>query len=92
MFVSHRTPAGQNNKSYDYENNNKYMQKRKIQQKSARRKCRSHLNHKHFSDNFICDPLHAFYNPIGAINIKIMRQDFKMNQKHRKKNNFFLEF
>ena len=72
MFVSHKSSTGQRYKSYDYENNNKYVQKPKIQQKSAR-KCRSHLNHRHLSENFIYDPLEIFAKPIGTINIGIMQ-------------------
>ena len=30
MFVNHKSHTGQNNKSYDYENNNKYMQNQKF--------------------------------------------------------------
>ena len=36
------------------------MQKPKIQKKSARGKCQSHLNHKRFSENFIYDTLNVF--------------------------------
>ena len=36
--------------SHDYEENNKYRQKPKFRLKSARRKCRSHLNDKFFSE------------------------------------------
>ena len=35
-ICNHKSPTGQNNKSYDYENNKKYMQEPKIHQKSAR--------------------------------------------------------
>ena len=42
MFVIHKSPLKHHNKSYDYENNNKYRQKPEIQEKSARRKCRRH--------------------------------------------------
>ena len=73
MFVNHRICQKEHtNKSYDYENNNKYMQKPKIQ-KTARRKCRSHLNHKRFSENFIFDPLDVCFKPMRTINILIMR-------------------
>ena len=47
----------------DYANNIKYKQKPKIQQKSARRKCRSHLNYKIFSEKFNYDPLKIFSMP-----------------------------
>ena len=55
----------------DYENNNKISQNPKIQEKSARRKCRGHLNLKFFSEHIIYDPLTVFFKPTGAINIKI---------------------
>ena len=56
MFVNHRSITGHHNKSYDYENNNKYMQKPKIQYRSPR-KCQSHLNQTRFSELFIYDSL-----------------------------------
>ena len=55
----------------DYGNNNKYRQNPKIHQKSARRKCRSHLNHKFFSENFFYGPLNVFAKTMGAINVRI---------------------
>ena len=66
------------NLSYDYENNNIHA-KPKIQQKSARKKCCSHLNHKIFCENFMCDPLQLFLSQcdlsitISKVN-KIMRK------------------
>ena len=54
------------------ENNNKKRQQPKIEQKSARRKCRSNLNHKFFSGNFIYDPLNGFPKPTGTISIRIV--------------------
>ena len=56
----------------DYESNNKYSQNPKVKEKSARRKCRGHLNHMLFSENIIHDPLTVFYKPAGAINTQIM--------------------
>ena len=38
------------------------------QQKSAR-KCRSHLNHKSFTENFIYDPLKMSTKPMGDITL-----------------------
>ena len=32
--------------------------------------CRSHLNHKLFSEIFISDPLKIFSKPLGTINIR----------------------
>ena len=92
MFFNHKLPTGQNNKSYDYENDTKNMQKPKNRQKSARRKCRSHLKPKRFSENFFYDPLEAIYKPIGTINIKIMWQDFKRNWKYKKIQKFVKKF
>ena len=46
--------------------------KQKNQWKSARRKCRSHLNHKLFSENFVQDPLNKFSKPMGDIKIRRM--------------------
>ena len=45
-------------------------EKKKIQWQSARRKCRSHLNHKFFSENSVQDPLKNFSKPMGDINIR----------------------
>ena len=56
----------------DYENNNKYSQNSKIQEKSSRRKDRGHLNRKLFSENVFYDPLIVFSKPIGAIISQIM--------------------
>ena len=50
---------------------------KKIQLKSARRNCRSHLNHKLFIENFIYDPLNVFFNPIGTHINRIMWRDFR---------------
>ena len=50
------------------------MQKPKIQ-KSARRKCRSLLNHKRFQN-----PLDVFYKPMGTINIRIRNQIYKKSK------------
>ena len=55
----------------DDENNNKIWQKLKIQQKSARRKCRRNFNHKLFTENFIYNPLNAFPKPMGTIGNRI---------------------
>ena len=57
----------------DHEDNNKYNEKPKIQEKSARRKCRGHLNHKLSIENNIYDPLTVFSKPEHAMIIKIMR-------------------
>ena len=57
----------------DYENNIKYRQNSKIQLKSARRKCRSLLNHKLFSENFFYDPLNVLSKPMETINIRMMQ-------------------
>ena len=54
------------------ENNNKDKQQPKIQEKSARRKCRSNLNHKFFSENILYKPLNAFPKPMGTISMRIM--------------------
>ena len=56
----------------DYENNNRERQKPQIQQKSARRKCRSNSNQNLFSENFIYDPLNFFPKPIGILSSKMM--------------------
>ena len=56
----------------DYEKDNKYSQNPQFQERSARRKCRSQLNHKSFSENIIYDPLSLFSKLTGANNIKIM--------------------
>ena len=69
-IISHQNKH--HNESYNYENNNKYMQKSKIQLKSARRKCRSHLDHKSFSENLVYDALVIFYETMGSINIGIL--------------------
>ena len=50
----------------------KIQAKNKIQWKSARRKCRSHLNQKLLSENFIFDPLNVFPNPMCTISIRII--------------------
>ena len=49
----------------------KNRQKLKIQNSS--RKCRSQLNHKLFSENFIFDPFKIFAKPLGTINIRVIR-------------------
>ena len=56
----------------DYEINNKCSQNPKIQEKSARRKGRCHLNHKLLSENNSDDPPTVLSKPTGAINFKIM--------------------
>ena len=66
------------NKSYDYENNKKQAKTKNSAENCE--KCRSHLNHKLFSENFISDPLNLFSKPMGAINIWIMWYEFKSNQ------------
>ena len=53
------------------ESNNKDRQQPKSQEKSARIKCRSNLNHKFFSENFTYDPLNFFPKPMGTISIRI---------------------
>ena len=55
----------------DYENNKKYGQNPKIQEKSPR-KYQGHLNHKLFSKNIFYDSLTIFSKPTGAIVLKIM--------------------
>ena len=69
MFVNHKSSTGLLNKSYAHENNNKLMQKPKIQEKNARGKCRSHLNHERLSENFIYEQLSVSYEPLRTINI-----------------------
>ena len=54
-----------------YRNNIEYRQKPKIQKTSARKMCRSHLNHKFFSESFILAPLNVLSKPMGVINLKI---------------------
>ena len=80
MFVINMLPITHHNKSYDFENNDKYRQRSKKFSRNAKRKCRSHLNHNLFYKNFIYDPLDVFIKPMGTINIKIRRLDFKRNQ------------
>ena len=46
--------------------------KTKKSAENERRKCRSHLNHKSFSENFIHDTLKMFTKPMGDISIRIM--------------------
>ena len=48
--------------------------------RKVRRKCRSHLTNKLFSEKFSCDPLNIFFKPMGAINVWIMWYEFKSNQ------------
>ena len=55
----------------DFDNNNKYSQNPKNQEKSASRKFGGHLNHKLFSENIMHYPLTVFCKPMGAINIRI---------------------
>ena len=40
---------------------------KKIQRKNDQRKCRSPLNQKLFSENFIHDPLNILSKPVGNI-------------------------
>ena len=54
------------------EKNNKNRQQPKIQKKSARRKCRSNLNHEFFSEIFIDNPFTLFSKLMGTISIRIM--------------------
>ena len=51
----------------------------KNQEKLSRNfeKCRSHLNHNLYSENFISNPLNVFSKPIGTIIFRIMIKDFK---------------
>ena len=53
--------------------------------RNLRTKCRSHLNHNLFSENFIYDPSDVYFKPIGTANMKIKRQDFKRKQNYKKK-------
>ena len=46
--------------------------KKKIQWESARKKGRSHLNYKLFSENFVQYSLKKFSKPMGDINIRRM--------------------
>ena len=46
----------------------KLTKTKKNQEKIARINCRSHLNQKLFSENFIIDPLNVFFKPMGAVN------------------------
>ena len=66
-----KTSIRHHNKSYDYENNNKSSQKPGRQLKSAT-KCRSHVNHKLFSEIFIYCPLKVLSKPLATINVSIM--------------------
>ena len=58
-------------KCYNYQSNNKYRQIAKTK-KSGRRKCRSHLNHRFFSENLNYDPIIVFSKPEGSRIIRIM--------------------
>ena len=51
---------------------NQKFRRRFRRKESARRKCRSHLIHKVFSENFIHDYPSVFSEPMGTINIDIM--------------------
>ena len=84
MSVIHGSSIRHHNKSYGFENNNKYRQKPKIQKKSARRNCLRHLNHKLFSENFPCDPLNVCSKQMRTLSIMIKLQDFKQNQNNEK--------
>ena len=64
LFVVDQSSIIHQNKSYDYENNNKYRQKSKILLKSARRQCQS--------ENFTYDHLKVFFEPLRTINNRIM--------------------
>ena len=44
----------------------------KFNRKVREEKCRSHLNHKIFSENFNHDPLNNFFKPLGDISIRLM--------------------
>ena len=59
MLVNHNSSIIYNNKSYDYENNNKYVQKPKNSW--------SHLNHRLFPENLIYDLLNVLAKPMGTI-------------------------
>ena len=63
----------------DHENNIKYRQKRKIKKKSARRKFRSNLNRKLYSENFIYDPLNVFPKPTEPKKKKKVSQNLKIS-------------
>ena len=54
------------------EKNNKDKHQPKIEQKSAKRRCRRSLHHKFFFENFIYDPLNAFTILMGSISIRIV--------------------
>ena len=64
MIVGHKSSIRNHSKSYDYENNKKYRQKPKIQEKSARRSCQRLFNHKLFSENFTYDSMNLFSKPM----------------------------
>ena len=56
---------------HDYQNNNKFGRKPKIQLKKERRRCRSHLNNKIFSENY--GLLNVFSKPMGTLSIMTIR-------------------
>ena len=85
LFVAEQSAIKHRNKSYEYQNNDKYRQKPKIHWKSARRKCRSLLVQKLFSESFIHDFLNVFCETMGSIHFKIKRKDSKRKQKCKKK-------
>ena len=72
-FVGHSYLVNKNlKKIIEDENKTKTGNNNKIQWKSARGKCRSNLNRKFFTENFIYDPLNVFPKPMGTIINRIM--------------------
>ena len=80
ILVVHRLSIRHHNNSYGFESNNKNRQKPKIQQKSARRNCLSHLNQKSLSENFFYDPLNVCSKQMRNISIIIL-YDFQIDEK-----------
>ena len=73
VFFLHGLSMSYHNKFYVFENNKKYKQKQKVHWKTERRKCRSHLHHRLFSNVFIFDQLNSFSMPMGTVNIRQIR-------------------
>ena len=77
MFVINIVSIKYHNKFYDYEDNEKHIQK---PAKISRRKCRSYLNHSRCFENLIFDLLAVFFKPMGTIIFRMMGIYFKRNQ------------
>ena len=72
IFVIHRSSTRNHNKSYGFENNNKYRQKPKTQEKRSRRNCLSHLNNKLFNENILYDALNVCSKQTRTVSIMLM--------------------